>query len=87
MNKIIDNIIHFFRRLLFFITKFVVGIICTLIFILTYEPKKWKTVTKRKINRIRILTKFKLFLWKHFSWYIKFIHCDKYYIELEERFG
>lgn len=63
------------------------SIVCTLIFLVTYEPGKWKKVTLRKIRRIRTLTKFKLWMWNTFPWYFKFIHDDKYYTQLEERLG
>ena len=80
-------IIHFFRRLLFFITKIIATTACLLIFLITIEPGKWKKVTKRKIRRIRALTKFKLWLWKHFRWYFEFIHDTKYLENLENRIG
>lgn len=80
-------IIHFFRRLLFFLTKITEIIVCQLIFFVTYEPGKGKQVTKRKIRRIRVLTNFKLWLWKHFRWYFEFIHDTKYLENLEERLG
>ena len=85
MKKIEEFLIHFLRRLLFFTTNIIIGLICILIFIVTYEPMKWKTVTKRKIRRIKRLTKFKLWMWRHFRWYFEFIHDDAYYKKLEEK--
>lgn len=87
MDKFLYFIIHFFRRLLYFLTRFVLCTACGIIFIVTYEPFTWKKVTKRKIRRIRALTKFKLWLWRNFRWYFEFIHDAKYLEELEKRFG
>lgn len=87
LDKIKKFVIHFFRRLLFFITQIIFQLVCLIIFLITFEPHAWKKITLRKIKRIRRLTRFKLWLWKHFDWYIKFIHDDKYYIDLEKRFG
>lgn len=87
MDKVLQFILHFFRRLLFFFTKFTANIICAIIFIVTYEPCKFKKVTKRKIRRIRALTKFKLWLWRTFRWYFEFIHDTKYLETLEKRLG
>lgn len=79
--------IHFIRRILFFLTKIIIALICCLIYIVTYEPGKKKEVTMRKIRRIRRLTNFKLWLWKNFDWYFRFIHDAKYFEKLESRFG
>ena len=87
INKIFYILRHFVKRVLFFLTKIIFILVCDIIFILTYEPFKWKKITKRKIKRIRCLTKFKLWLWKHFRWYIEFIGDDKYYKNLEKRYG
>lgn len=86
-NKFLWCIVHFFRRLLYFFSKIIFGFTCLIIFIITYEFGMHKKVTKRKILRIRRLTKFKLWLWKNFKWFICFIHDDKYYRNLEKRFG
>lgn len=87
LTKLLNFFIHFFRRLLFFTTQFIFLIICFIIFVVTYEPNMRKKVTARKIRRIRALTKVKLWLWKHFAWYFKFIHKDKYFENLERRLG
>lgn len=87
MKKIVDFFIHFFRRILFFLTQIIGTIICLIIFLITFEPKSGKNITRRKIKRIRRLTKFKLWLWEHFYWYFNFIHDDAYYKILKERLG
>ena len=85
--EILNFFLHFVRRLLFFLTQITIIIICQIIYLVTIEPGTGKTVTIRKIRRIRRLTKFKLWLWKNFRWYFEFIHDDKYFINLEEKFG
>lgn len=85
--EILNFFIHFFRRLLFFTTKILFIIICDIIYVVTIEPGSGNNVTLRKIRRIRRLTNVKLWLWRHFRWYIEFIHDDKYFIKLEKRFG
>ena len=87
MDKILEFFVHFFRRLLYFLTKFILYVACGLIFIVTYEPCTWKKVTKRKIRRIRVLTNFKLWLWRNFRWYFEFLHDTKYLEDLENRLG
>lgn len=79
--------IHFVRRILFFLTKIIIALVCMSIYLITYEPGKKKEVTRRKIKRIRVLTNFKLWLWKNCGWYFKFIHDAKYFENLEARFG
>ena len=78
--------IHFIRRILYFLTKLIVTIICFIIYIFTFEPNSRKKVTMRKIKRIRRLTKVKLWIWKNFGWYFRFIH-DNYLDGLANRLG
>ena len=85
MMKIIDFFIHFIRRVLFWLYYIIYSLICIIIFLITYDSKLG-VITKRKIRRIRTLTKFKLFLWKNFSWFFTFIEVDDYYKNLEKRF-
>lgn len=87
LKGVLDFFIHFFRRLLYFLTRIIFLLVCDIIFLVTYEPGKWKKVTMRKIKRIRRLTNFKLFLWHKFPWFINFIHRGDYYERLEGRFG
>lgn len=86
-KNIFNFFVHFIRRILYFATQIFFYLICQIIFLVTYEPHQWKKVTLRKIRRIRALTKFKLWMWKHFGWYFRFIRDDKYYRDLEKRFG
>ena len=87
LRGVLNFFIHFFRRLLFFLTQIIIVIVVQIIYLVTYEPNTRKNVTMRKIKRIRRLTKFKLWLWKNFDWYFKFIHKDKYLIKLEKKLG
>jgi hypothetical protein len=87
LRAILNFFIHFFRRLLYFLTQIILLLVCQIIYFVTYEPNTSKKVTMRKIKRIRKLTKFKLWLWKHFGWYFKFIHKDKYLNDLQVRLG
>ena len=84
---LMNFLIHFIRRILYFLTQIIIVIICNIIFFVTFEPNTREKVTMRKIRRIRRLTKFKLWLWKYFGWYFKFIHKDKYLIDLEKKLG
>lgn len=85
--KILNFFIHFIRRILFFTYHIIFNLVCIIIFVLTYEPHQYKKVTKRKIRRIRALTNFKLWMWKNFKPFFYFIHSNKYYEDLERRFG
>lgn len=79
--------IHFIRRILFFLTQIIISLVCGLIYLVTYEPHTKKKVTMRKIRRIRRLTNFKLWMWRNFGWYFRFIHDSKYFENLEAKFG
>ena len=85
--EIANFLIHFIRRILFFTTKIIISLICILIYVVTYEPNTKEKVTKRKIRRIRNLTNFKLWVWRNFEWYFRFIHDFKYFENLEKKFG
>lgn len=87
LNRVMNFFIHLIRRILYFTTNIIVAIACFIIYIVTYEPNTKKKVTIRKIRRIRALTKFKLWLWKYFDWYFKFIHKNKYFEKLENKLG
>ena len=87
LKRLSEFLIHFFRRLLYFLTQIIIMVICQIIYVVTYEFGKGKKVTMRKIRRIRSLTKFKLWLWRNFDWYFKFIHNDDYLRKLDERLG
>ena len=87
LRGVLNFFIHFFRRLLYFLTQIIIIMACQLIYIVTYEPNTCKMATKRKIRRIRRLTKFKLWVWKYFGWYFKFIHDTKYFESLDSRLG
>jgi len=87
LNGIKDFIIHLISRILFFITQILFFITCDLIFVVTFEPGTWKRATKRKIRRIRALTKLKLYAWKYCEPYFKFIGDDVYLEKLYNNFG
>lgn len=87
LKGVLDFFIHLIRRILFFTTQFIIYIACGIIYIVTYEPNTKKQVTMRKIKRIRRLTNFKLWIWKHFGWYFNFIHDSKYFEDLERKLG
>lgn len=83
--KIKDIIIHFLRRILRITLSFVCWIVCTLIYIVTFEPNTKHKATVRKVKRIRVLTKFKLYLYNWFKPVFKFLHYD-YYERLDNKF-
>lgn len=87
MRKLIEIPIHFVRRVLYFTYAIITNLVCALIYLFTLEPHTWKVVTKRKIHRIRKLTAYKLWCWKHFGWFYRFIEVDDYYKELETKFA
>lgn len=87
MNKFLDIIVHFFRRILQITTSLVISVACILIYVVTFEPGKQNRITRRKVNRVRRLTKFKLWLWRMFPGYFKFIRRDAYFMGLERKFG
>lgn len=80
LYKIIRNYVRFFVSL-------IVHLICLLIFIVTYEPFQWKKVTKRKIRRIRALTKFKIWIFKHFPKTLQYLGKYNYYEKLSKKYG
>ena len=82
-----DFFTHLIRRILFFLTNMVISLICGIIYLVTYEPNTKKKVTVRKIRRIRRLTNIKLWIWRNFGWYFRFIHNSKYLETLEVKFG
>ena len=49
------------------IALFIVAPIVYVIYFVTYEPNKKGVVTLRKIKRIRLLTKLKLWIYNHFK--------------------
>lgn len=80
-----DFILHFIRRLLQITISILVSFICGIIYIVTYEPGTYKRVTKRKIRRIRALTKLKLNIYKYFKPICVFMH-DSYLERLYNKF-
>ena len=52
MKKFCEIIYKIIRNFIRFIVDTIVSIICWIIFFVTYEPHKFKKVTKRKIRRI-----------------------------------
>lgn len=62
----------------------VIGIICFLIYIFTYEPNKKHILTIRKAKRIRVLTKFKLWYFNHFKHLTIFLGDYDYFKYLDK---
>lgn len=87
INKILGFFKHFLQRVLFFVYNLLLILIANIIFIITYEPGKRNIVTKRKIRRIRLLTRLKLYMWKYGKRFFVFIHNDEYLRDLNNRFG
>ena len=81
MKKFCEIIYKIIRNFIRFIVDTIVSIICWIIFFVTYEPHKFKKVTKRKIRRIRRIYKFKIFVFKHLPRTLKLL---RYYNSLEE---
>ena len=80
-----DFILHFIRRLLQITLSILVSFVCGIIYIVTYEPGTYRRVTKRKIRRIRVLTKLKLHIYKYFKPICVFMH-DNYLEHLYNKF-
>ena len=80
-----DFILHFIRRLLQISISILVSFVCGIIYIVTYEPGTYRRVTKRKIRRIRALTKLKLHIYKYFKPICVFMH-DRYLERLYNKF-
>ena len=81
MKKFFEIIYKIIRNFIRSILDTIVSILCCIIFFVTYEPHKFKKVTKRKIRRIRRIYKFKIFVFKHLPRTLKFL---RYYNSLEE---
>lgn len=77
---------HLFRRIFKIIFNLILLIIFLLIFIITFERNTRGKVTIRKIKRIRKLTKFKLYLYKYFKNFFKWIRND-YFENLYNNFS
>ena len=86
MKKIFEIFVHLIRRILYWVYFFTSMIVCGLIYLVTFEVNTYKTVTLRKVRRIRVLTRFKLWLWRNFWWLMTFIEVDGYYKKLEKKF-
>jgi len=80
-----DFILHLIRRMLQIVFSLFISIVCGIIYVVTYEPGTAKRVTKRKIRRIRRLTKFKLYIYKYFKPMCVFMH-DCYLRRLYNKF-
>jgi hypothetical protein len=81
-----DFILHFIRRVLQIIFPLIFTTACSIIYLVTFEPHTRYRATPRKARRIRVLTKFKLYLYKWFKPYFVFTH-DKYFEKLYNRLG
>lgn len=81
---IFDFVAHFIRRVVTIVYRLSVGLICTFIYLVTFQPKTWHRATSRKARRIRVLTKLKLYAWKYGKWFFKWIREDEY---LEKLYG
>ncbi len=78
-------IIHIIKRILSIIYNIVFFIIADIIAVVFFEPKKVGKPTIMKARRIRFLSKMKLYLWKYFSFFFKFIgdtYLEKFYNRL-----
>ena len=71
-----NTILHIIRRFLQIVITFTVSLVCGIIYLVTYEPNTYRRVTKRKCRRIRVLTKFKLYVYKYFAPVCHFLHDD-----------
>ena len=80
-----DFILHFIRRLLQIFFGIFISLICGIIFVVTYEPNTYGRPTKRKVRRIRRLTKLKLYAYKYFKPVCVFMH-DCYLGRLYNKF-
>jgi hypothetical protein len=70
-------ITHLLRRLVIITYNILLGLFVIITYYVTYEPNTRGRVTLRKIRRIRVLTKVKLYMWKYGSWFFKWTN-NKY---------
>lgn len=80
-----DFFLHLIRRILQITLSLAVSLACMIIYAVTYEPNTYKRVTKRKVRRIRKLTKLKLYVYKYFKPVCVFMH-DCYLANLYNKF-
>ena len=85
IRRILKIVIHLIRRILQIILSLLISIICGIIYAVTYEPGTYQQVTKRKVRRIRALTKLKLYIYKYFKPVCVFMH-DSYLNRLYNKF-
>lgn len=84
MRNILYKIVRNYTR---FFVDFCVSVVCWVIFLVTYEPFTWKKVTKRKIRRIKKLTKFKCWVFKHMPKTLKYLNYYNYLGKINNRYG
>ena len=85
-RNIFLNILEIFHLLLILLIRSIVSFVCYVIIFFTYEKNSSKVLTERKARRIRALTNFKLWFYKHFKWLSGFLRFDKYFRHIEKRF-
>lgn len=75
------------RLLIYSICFFVVGVVCFIIYVVTYERGYKGKVTLRKVKRIRALSRLKLWFYRTFPKIAKITSLDGYLSNLEKRIG
>lgn len=85
-RNIFLNILEVFHLLIILFIRAIVSLICYVIIIITYERNSSKVLTERKARRIRALTNFKLWFYRHFKGLSRFLRFDEYFRHIEKRF-
>lgn len=85
MKKFLIVLYKFIRGIFRFVYLCIIGIICRIIYAVTYEKGKEKKITPKKAKRIRILTNFKLMMFKNFPHLIKFLGEAEYLTYLKNK--
>lgn len=75
-----------FRLIMSTIFRAVLYVMISIIYFLTYEPHSDCVVTERKVRRIRELTRFKLWFYRHFPKLCEIFLIDDYMKGLDNKF-
>lgn len=85
-KNITPLILELFHVIVAMFFKMLISFACVVIWLFTYERNTNGELTLRKARRIRALTKFKLWFYKHFKSIAKIFMVDGYLNYIHKRF-